>query len=234
MDPGVFQPRTMRNTGCPYFRLFHPDLADGKGHVDNLVNSAVKRGEADGLTVSRVDFYYHVKVSCSDPELPSVFLRCHPMWNQRDSETGLPASDWFDWVEVNWETGDGLNAYTVPAILVLWGNVIYSDDSTVLLASVCSLQSTKAMSRHDRMFFASGDNLVDGPSSFCVVDFDSILSTAFVVPAIPPGHAKHHKSPAESLKVLEDTNYYVALPPRCSWKNIGWDRLTSLEQSGSK
>ena len=156
MDPGNYRPRNMRNTGCPYFRLFHPDLPDGKGHVDNLVNSAVRRGESDGSTVAQVDFYYHVKVPCNDPESPSVFLRCHPVWNQKDCQTGLPTSDWFDWVEVNWDGGDGLN-YTVPAILVLWGNVIYSDDSTLLLASVCSLQSTKTMNLHDRMFFARCD-----------------------------------------------------------------------------
>ncbi len=148
-DPGK-----MMLIGCPYFRLFHLNLPDWKGHVDDLVNFAVRWGEADGLTVARANFYYHVKVLSKDPRSPSVFLRCHPIWNQKDCQTGLPVIDWF---EENWDRGDGLN-YTKPAILVLWGNVIYSDDSTLLLASVCSLQSTKTMNLHNQMFFAFATN----------------------------------------------------------------------------
>ena len=65
----------------------------------------------------------------------------------------------------------------VPAILRLWGNATYSDDTTQLLASVRSLRNTSELSNHDRMFFARGDTMKDGNFSYCVVDFASIKST---------------------------------------------------------
>ena len=55
-------------------------------------------------------------------------------------------SSWFDcWVEVSWESRNGKN-YSVPAKLLLWGNVMYSDGTETLLESVCLLRSTKNMS----------------------------------------------------------------------------------------
>jgi hypothetical protein len=49
------------------------------------------------------------------------------------------------WVEVNWEKGDGSSSYTVPAKLLLWGNVIFSKGTTILLACICSLKSSTEM-----------------------------------------------------------------------------------------
>ena len=47
------------------------------------------------------------------------------------------------------------------------------------------------------MFFARGDFLDDvNFQSFCVVDFFAILSTAFVVPTIPPGLRENSKGVA--------------------------------------
>ena len=48
-------------------------------------------------------------------------------------------------------------SYTVPAKLILWGNVNYSDGTQTLLPYVCFLKSTKSMPAHDLMFFATGD-----------------------------------------------------------------------------
>ena len=63
---------------------------------------------------------------------------------------------WFDWVEVDWDDNNG-NVYTVPATLDLWGQILYSDQSTDLLASVRSLCTMKSLKQHDCIFFSSGD-----------------------------------------------------------------------------
>ena len=68
---------------------------------------------------------------------------------------------WFDWVEVDWDDNNG-NVYTVPATLDLWGQILYSDQSTDLLASVRSLRSTKSLKQHDHIFFSRGDFLNRG------------------------------------------------------------------------
>jgi hypothetical protein len=71
------------------------------------------------------------------------------------------------------------------------------------------------------MFFARGDELAcDTASSLSVVDFESILSIAFVVPAHLPGATQSHKNASESLRANMESNYYVALPPRLQWKHI--------------
>ena len=80
--------------------------------------------------------------------------------------------------------------YTVPATLdlLLWGGqILYSDQSTDLLASVRSLCSTKSLKQLDCIFFSCGDFMNRGDSScLYVVDCDSIVLTAFVVPCLPP------------------------------------------------
>ena len=71
---------------------------------------------------------------------------------------------WFDWVEVDWDDNNG-NLYTVPATLdLMYGNgqILYSDQSTDLLASVRSLHSTKNLKQHDHIFFSCGDFLNRG------------------------------------------------------------------------
>ena len=60
-------------------------------------------------------------------------------------QESLAGREWFDWVEVNWEKGDGSSSYTVPAKLLLWGNVIFSNATTALLACICSLKSSAEM-----------------------------------------------------------------------------------------
>jgi hypothetical protein len=227
MDPGDFPPQFLRNTGSPYYRLYHPHLPTGKPFVDALVNSAVIRGREIGLCVDQVNFYYHVRIN-SDDTHSNVILRCNPLWNSGTPLSGSGPRDWFDWVEVNWEDRHG-NVYSVPASLYLWGQALYSDGSTELLATVRSLQSYETMKPHDRMFFARGDELAcDTASSLSVVDFESILSTAFVVPAHAPGERQGLKNASDALTSLMKSNYYVALPPRSQWKYIGWEEPISV------
>ena len=85
------------------------------------------------------------------------------------------------------------------------------------------------MTAHDRMFFAKGDYICDENTGLRVVEHNNILSTAFVVPALPPGTNRKCMSSRETISAMENTDYYIALPPRDQWKLIGWDIHLSTE-----
>ena len=67
-----------------------------------------------------------------------------------------------------------------------------------------------------------------------MVDCDStVLSTAFVVPCLPPNYSaksgSREASCAQATEDLQTSNYFVSLPPCADWKLIGWDRKLSSE-----
>ena len=134
---------------------------------------------------------------------------------------------------MSWFNQEESSTFTVPAILSLLGKVIYSDGEHEIIAAIRSLRSMTELPRHNRMFFGRGDYMSTGDSCCYVVDIESILSTAFVVPCIPPDQSARIGSramtPAQSLEKLESSQYYVALPPRTQWKNIGWARKLTIE-----
>ena len=67
-----------------------------------------------------------------------------------------------------------------------------------------------------------------------MVDCDSIVSTAFVVPCLPPHYyaksGSREASCAQAVEDLQTSNYFVSLPPHADWKLIGWDRKLSSEE----
>ena len=71
-------------------------------------------------------------------------------------------------------------------------------------------------------------------SCFYVVDCDSIVLTAFVVPSLPPYYyaksGSQEASCAQADEDLQTSNYFVSLPPHADWKLIGWDRKLSSEE----
>ena len=129
---------------------------------------------------------------------------------------------------MNWEKWDGSKSYTVPGKLFLWGNVIFSNDTTILLAFIRSLKSSSEMEAHKRMFFAKGDTICNDTTELSVLEFNNILSAAFVVLALKPqeGSMQSRKpvKPKEVLEQLEKDNYYVSLPARHLWKSIGGNK----------
>ena len=109
----------------------------------------------------KVDFFYHVKVITSGEDQSScIIMRYNPVWNTTETmQSRQMPKQWFDWVEVDWDDNNG-NVYTVPARLDLCyggGQILYSDQSTDLLASVRSLHSMKSLKQHDCIFFSHGD-----------------------------------------------------------------------------
>jgi hypothetical protein len=146
-------------------------------------------------------------------ESTKTILRCNPKWNKQDKNFHQ-SNSWFDWVEVNWESRNGKN-YSVPAKLLLWGKVVYSDGTETLLASIRSLKSTIVMPVPPCMFFATSDYICDEKTRLSVVEHYNILSTAFVVPAlIAPATISKCMSTRENVEAMENTDYYLALPPR--------------------
>ncbi len=148
-----------RSKDAPYLwsQLVHPDLTKGANYVKSIANSAIEiariKSLEDGVGpvfIVRIDFYYHVKIESNVPGQTTI-LRCHPKWNN-DSNAGISGREWFDCVEVNWEKGDGSSFYTVPAKLFLWGNVIFSNSTTILLACIRSLKSSTEMKIHKYLF----------------------------------------------------------------------------------
>ena len=130
-----------RSKDAPLSQLLHPGLPNkGANYVKSISNSAIEIAriksleDGDGpVSIVRIDFYYHVKIESNVPSQTNTIFRCHPKWNN-DSNAGISGREWFDWVEVNWEKGDGSSSYTVPAKLLLWGNVIFSNTTTNLFA----------------------------------------------------------------------------------------------------
>ena len=158
-------------------------------------------------------------------------LVCNPKWNKQDKSLHQ-SNSWFDWVEVNWESRNGKN-YSVPAKLLLWGNVgsfIQMELKHSLHRSIRSLRSTTVMPAHHCMCFATGDNICDEKTGLSVVDHNNILSTAFVVPSLAPATLSKCMSARETVEAMENTDYYIALPPRNQWKLIGWDIPLSTEK----
>ena len=224
-----------RSKDAPLSQLVHPDLPKGANYVKSIANSAIEiariKSLEDGVgpvSIVRIDFYYHVKIESNVPGQTTIF-RCHPKWNN-DSKAGISGREWFDWVEVNWEKGDGSSSYTVPAKLLLWGNVIFSNTTTILLACIRSLKSSTEMKIHKRMFFARGDTLCNDTTELSVVEFHNILSAAFVVPALKPQESRKSLKPQEVLEQIRKDNFYVAMPPRNLWKSIGWDQKLTSER----
>jgi hypothetical protein len=57
----------------PFSQLFHPDLRHGAIHVKNITDSVVERAksvienERKSVTVTRIDFHFHVKIHVNAP-----------------------------------------------------------------------------------------------------------------------------------------------------------------------
>jgi hypothetical protein len=210
-----------------------------------MVNGAMMRSvqnpktDANGNSFiqypTSIQFFYSCKVPPIDDgriqqvvkPMP-VILRCNPCW-QGDS-TVSSRRRWFDWVEVSWTLEDE-SSNTVPAILCLWGKVHFQDGTSQFLAVVRSLISVGPVPIHDRMFFARGDYLDMSPAGLHVMEFESISTTAFVFPSLPPISDLATPAKDSVLKTIKASNYYAALPARSEWVYLGWDQKLVAESN---
>jgi hypothetical protein len=89
------------------------------------------------------------------------------------------------------------------------------------------------MKAHKHMIFAKSDTICNDTTELSVVEFNNILSAAFVVPALKPQESsiqsrKPVKPSNEALEQLEKDNYCVSLPARHLWKSIGREQKCSV------
>ncbi len=134
------------------------------------------------------------------------------------------------WLGRKYWTNNDSAVFTIPARLALWCKVFYADGSNELLA-VQSLNSDGIMPPCDRMFFSRGGYLDTSYNGLCLVALESILSTAFVIPALPPATKIKIPKQSDLLDALMHSNYYIALPARAEWSVLGLDKLLPSEIS---
>ena len=202
-------------------RLFHPLKDDAKG------NSWVRFicDEATELKYLQVRLSFQLDVSVSGSTLHDTF-RCHPNFHSRE---------WFDFAMktyVNEENAEYQNAIKI----LLWGELSMKDDgcddersSQIIIGVAYNFRSHNPVPRHHMLSWLHADHMTD---SLERIDPDCI-NTAFVLPAMPP------PDPNSTDRSIADDNdgctlfgenhdYYVIVPPRSKWGEIGWDIAEDL------
>jgi hypothetical protein len=114
---------------------------------------------------------------------------------------------------IKWSDGGDVtdSEYTVAAQLLLFAKLSqHTDDSSTrpprVIAVIQSL-SQGAPQPDSLLKFALGNK---------IVDIDTIASTAFVLPCV-------ENTTDDFLVDVEKATYFLVMPPRGNWKNIGWD-----------
>ena len=107
--------------------------------------------------------------------------------------------------------------YTAAAWLLMFAKLSqHYVDRTTPPRVVAVIQSlSQGVPQMDSLLkFAFGNKVDCNP---IVVDVESIASTAFVLPFV--------ESPTDQFPVdIEKATYFLVMPPRGDWKNIGWDQ----------
>jgi hypothetical protein len=106
--------------------------------------------------------------------------------------------------------------YTVAARLLLFAKLSNHKEDTSTPAQVVAVIQSLSSSEPENdglLKFAKGDTIDRLP---IVVDADTIASTAFVLPCV--------RDMTDDFPLHIDTaTYFVVIPPRVDWKNIGWN-----------
>ena len=161
--------------------------------------------------------YTHIEVCCgasipterverSERQSNDLF-RCHPSFH---SYPFLRRS-WHDWAMIRWSDDDDesndsdKSVMTVAARLLMFAKLFGHHDANTPARVVAVVQSL--------LEFALG-NIIDREP--IVVDVQAIASTAFVLPCV--------KNPEDPFPVdIDEATYFLVMPPRADWNNIGWD-----------
>jgi hypothetical protein len=171
--------------------------------------------------------YTHIQVCCgakiptervqqqSGQQTNDVF-RCHPSFH---SYPFLRRS-WHDWAMIRWSNNADESEHTVAARLLMFATLSGHDEPATPPRVVAVVQSLLQLKPppDSLLTFAQGDKIDRDP---VVVDVEAIASTAFVLPCV---ESPHDDFPTDIDKVT----YFLEMPPRGDWKNIGWDDATNI------
>jgi hypothetical protein len=207
--------------GTNQCRLFHPLKDDSKG------NSWVQFicDEATELKYLQVRLSFQLDVSVSGSPLHDTF-RCHPNFHSRP---------WFDFAMktyVNEENTEYQNAIKI----LLWGELSMKDQdcdderaSETIIGVAYNFRSHNPVPRHHMLTWLHADHMT---ATMERVDPDCI-NTAFVLPAmpLPDPNSTDRGIPDDNDGCTlfgENHDYYVIVPPRSKWGEIGWDIAEEL------
>jgi hypothetical protein len=107
------------------------------------------------------------------------------------------------------------SSFNVAARLLLFAKLSDNVDKEIrskVVAVIQSLSNNNPLP-DPLLKFALGDTIDRDPK---VVDVTTIYSTAFVLPCV--------SSPTDDFPVdIDKATYFLVMPPRDQWKDIGWD-----------
>jgi hypothetical protein len=120
------------------------------------------------------------------------------------------------WSDDDDESNDSdKSVMTVAARLLMFAKLFGHHDANTPARVVAVVQSLSEFDPQPDplLTFALGDIIDREP---IVVDVQAIASTAFVLPCV--------KNPEDPFPVdIDEATYFLVMPPRADWNNIGWD-----------
>jgi len=196
--------------------------------LEEMMEGAIDR-------VDRVDFYYYVRTPSLDVRYNDAF-RCHPNYHGSTNEI----RPWHDWATVQFNLslpGEAPDLQNGTSKILLWGIVrdtrmeehatksgVSIETKDKRLVAATRTMPPWALKRDETLYFARTgilDEAVD------VIDFTAIQETAYVLPI---NNTREDPFPTCN----EQVEAYCVLPPRSTWKDIGWDHPFLNEKNISK
>jgi hypothetical protein len=169
--------------------------------------------EMDQINITHVDCYYEMKTTIDG--LPQIF-RCNPCYRGKS---------WFDFISVDYSNAAN-NTSTCASMLLLW---LTFDDPQTGKKKIYALThplSNQVTPQWMHLPAWKGDRLW---SKAIVVNYDtSVSGTAFVLPGIDPfltNPADKSEKGKLIMKNMLENKYFVVLPQRYDWGNIGWEDM---------
>lgn len=190
--------------GKEYSSPCYPSVAGtyGNNWVTALLDMAVSEPEAN---YDRVEFSYLSRIPVEEESKSDILLRCDPDYHSYPWER----RSWHDWVMVNWSTPT--REYQHAAKLLLFAKYIDTETGqSELRCAIQSLQSSNPCPDNVLPFFV-GDHI---DRAVRVIPASMIASVAYVLPTVANPGDRFPKS-------VDDASYFVVVPPRPEWKEIG-------------
>jgi hypothetical protein len=183
------------------------DIFGGGEHL--WVNKAVKH--ANKLGYQRIDVRCSATIPSSQTgDQKNDIFWCHPSYHSYPYLHG----SWHDWAMVQWHMDEDEETYKVEARLLMFAKLSEPQNNQLPPKVISVVHSLSQMDpdQDSLLTFASGDVLSE---TIHVVDAEDIAETAFVLPCI--------KNMEDEFPLqMKDAKYYLVMPPRSEWKNIGW------------
>ena len=205
-------------------QVLYPDIVSGNPSNNPFI--AEKKWVDKVVQVADEQHFSRIEVSCGASFLNDLLdevsgqsktslIRCHPSFHSYP----YLRRPWHDWVMVEWveedESGSEHIRHVAARLLMfakLSLNLVDGFAPPKVVAVIQSLRDYEP-DPDSLLTFAAGDEILPDIE---VVDADTIYSTAFVLPC--------NKHPNDPFPLdINDATYFIVMPPRTEWKNIGWE-----------